>query len=83
MSARPPDRTASAIWGNGFVAEHISVVKMAGGAPEFRAIIARTAAGFAHGQPALWQYWTYRGWLQIGPPRKRFETLLPEDIDDD
>ena len=52
--------------------------------PELRAIIARApAAGFDHELPALWEYCTNRGWLQIGLPRKRFEPLLPEDIDDD
>ena len=69
---------------NGFVTERIGVVKMGGEPPEFRAMIARPpAAGSAHEQPALWEYWTGQGWLQIGPPRKRFEPLLHEDIDDD
>ena len=69
---------------NGFATERISVVKMGDESPEFRAMIARSpAAGFSHEQPALWEYWTDRGWLQIGPPRKRFEPLLQEDIDDD
>ena len=69
---------------NGFASERISVVKMGGEPPEFRAITIPTpAAGLAHEQPALWEYWTDRGWLQIGPPRKRCEPLLQEDIDDD
>ena len=62
---------------NGFATERISVVRMVDEPPEFRAMITPTpAAGFAHEQPALWEYWTDRGWLQIGPPRKRFEPLL-------
>ena len=66
------------------VTERVSVVKTGDEPPEFRAIIARApAVGLAHEQPALWEFWTYQGRLQIGPPRKRFETLLPEDIDDD
>ena len=66
------------------VTERIGVVKMGDGPPEFRATIAHApAAGLDHEQPALWQFWTDLGWLQIGPHRKRFETLLPEDIDDD
>ena len=69
---------------NGFATERISVVKIGDEPPGFRAMIVRPpAAGFAHGQPALWEYWTDLGWLQIGPPRKRFESPLPEDIDDD
>ena len=69
---------------NGFVIERISVVKMGDVPPEFRAIITPTpAVGFVHEQPALWEYWADRGWLQIGPLRKRFEPLLQEDIDDD
>ena len=57
---------------------------MGDGSPECRAIIAgASAAGFDHELPALWEYCTNRGWLQIGLPRKRFESLLPEDIDDD
>ena len=62
---------------NGFATERISVVKMVDEPPEYRAMIVRPlAAGFAHEQPALWEYWTDRGWLQIGPPRKRLEPLL-------
>ena len=58
-------------------------MKMGDGPPECRAtIIGAPAEGFAHEQAALWECWTDRGWLQIGPPRKRFESLLPEDIDD-
>ena len=69
---------------NGFATERISVVRMGDEPPGFRAMIVRPpAAGFAHEQPALWEYWTDRGWSQIGPPRKRFEPLLQEDIDDD
>ena len=61
---------------NGFVTERICVVKMVDEPPEFRAMFARSpAAGFGREQPALWEYWTDRGWLQIGPPRKRFELL--------
>ncbi len=62
---------------NGFATDRIGVVKMGDEPPEFRAMTARSpAAGFSHEQPALWEYWTDRGWLQIGPPRKRFEPLL-------
>ena len=64
---------------NGFVTERISVVKMGSEPPEFRAIIAPTpAAGCHYEQPAPWEYWMGRGWLQIGPPRKRFEPSLQE-----
>ena len=69
---------------NGFATDRVSVVRMVDEPPGYRAMIARPpAAGFAHEQPALWEYWTDRGWLQIGRPRKRFEPLLQEDIDDD
>ena len=62
---------------NGFVTERISVVKMGDVPPEFRAIITPTpAAGCLPEQPALWENWADRGWLQIGPLRKRFEPLL-------
>ena len=69
---------------DGFATERISVVKMGDEPPGYRAMIVRPpVAGFAREQPALWEYWTDRRWLQIGPPRKRFESPLPEDIDDD
>ena len=69
---------------NGFVTARISVVKMGDEPHEFRAMITATPlAGFLPEQPALWEYWADRGWLQIGPLCKRFEPLLQEDIDDD
>ena len=69
---------------NGFATERISVVKMGDEPPEFRATTARSpAVGFAHEQPALWKYCTDRGWLHIGSPRKLFEPLPQEDMDDD
>lgn len=59
---------------NGFVTARIGVAKVGDAPPEFRAMIARSpAAVFLPEQPALWEYWMDRGWLQIGPPRKRFE----------
>ena len=57
---------------------------MGDGSPECRATIAgAAAAGFDHEQPALWEFRTNRGWLQIGPRREGFESLLTEDIDND
>ena len=57
---------------------------MTDGPPECRATIAGAPAeGFDHELLALWEFWTCQGRLQVGPPRQRFESLLPEDIDDD
>ncbi len=74
MTPAAPVRLSNIDEANGFATERIGVVKMGDERPEFRAITIPTpAAGLAHEQPALWKYWMDRGWLQIGPPRTRFE----------